>query len=71
VTQEHNIWALEYSVIRVGRAAQSKWMTDFSDLSTWMTEFSATRKLCSCVTLGFCVYLCNPEKKNPEIFHLI
>jgi hypothetical protein len=47
----HNIWALEISVIHVGRAAQSMWMTDYSDLSTWMTEFSATRMLCSGVTL--------------------
>jgi hypothetical protein len=34
VMQEHNMWALENSVIHVGRAAQSKWMTDFYDLST-------------------------------------
>jgi hypothetical protein len=37
------MWALENSVIHVGRAAQSLWMTDFPDLSTWMTEFSVTR----------------------------
>jgi hypothetical protein len=42
VTQEHNMWALENSVIHVGRAVQSMWMTYFSDLSTWMTEFSVT-----------------------------
>jgi hypothetical protein len=29
-------------------------MTNFSDLSTWMTELSVTRMLCSCITLGFC-----------------
>jgi hypothetical protein len=34
VTQEHNMWALENSVIHVGRGAQSLWMTDFFDLST-------------------------------------
>jgi hypothetical protein len=55
---------LENSVILVGRAPQSMWMTDFSDLSmwmtnfsdlsTWMTEFSVTLMLYSCVTLGFC-----------------
>jgi hypothetical protein len=38
--QELNMWGM--------------WMTGFSDLSTWMTEFSVTRMLCSCVTLGFC-----------------
>jgi hypothetical protein len=46
------MWVMENSI--VGRAAQSMWMTDFSDLSTWMMEFSATCMLCSCVTLGFC-----------------
>jgi hypothetical protein len=51
-TQENNMWPLEHSVIHVGRAAQSMWMTDFSDLSTWMTEFSVTRALCSCIPLG-------------------
>jgi hypothetical protein len=35
--------AQEDSVIHVGRAAHSMWMTDFSDLSTWMTEFFGTR----------------------------
>jgi hypothetical protein len=54
LTQEHNMWTMENSVIHVVRAAQSLWMTDFSDLSTWMSEFSVTRILCSCVTLGFC-----------------
>jgi hypothetical protein len=46
---KHAIYALalENSVIHVGRAAQSMWMTDFSDLSTWMTEFSVTRMLYS------------------------
>jgi hypothetical protein len=43
--QEHNMWALENSVIHVGRAAQSMWMTDFFNLSTWMTEFSVTLML--------------------------
>jgi hypothetical protein len=33
------MWALENSVIHVGRAAHSMWMTDFPDLSTWMTDF--------------------------------
>jgi hypothetical protein len=38
----------------VGRATPSTmWMKDFSDVSTWMTEFFLTRMLCSCVTLGF------------------
>jgi hypothetical protein len=54
VTQEHNMWAQENSVIHVGRGAQSMWMTDFSDLSMWMTELSVAHILCSCVTLGFC-----------------
>jgi hypothetical protein len=31
VTQEHDMWALENSVIQIGRAAQSMWMTEFSD----------------------------------------
>jgi hypothetical protein len=30
------------------------WMMDFSDLYTWMKEFSVAHILCSCVTLGFC-----------------
>jgi hypothetical protein len=47
------MWALENSVIQVGRAAQSMWMMDFSDLSMWMTEFSVIN-ICSCVTLGVC-----------------
>jgi hypothetical protein len=48
------MWVLENPVIHVGRAAQSVWMMDFPDLSTWMTEFSVTRMLCSCVMLGVC-----------------
>jgi hypothetical protein len=39
------MWALENFGIHVGGAAQSMWMKDFSDLSTWMTEFSVTRVL--------------------------
>jgi hypothetical protein len=27
---------------------------NFSDLSTWMTDFAVTRMLCSCVTLCVC-----------------
>jgi hypothetical protein len=42
------------SVIHMGRAVQSMWMPYFSDLSTWMTEFSVTGMLYSCITLGFC-----------------
>jgi hypothetical protein len=29
-------------------------MADFSDGSTWMTAFSITHMLLTCVTLGFC-----------------
>jgi hypothetical protein len=39
------MWTRENSVIYVGRVAQSVWMTDFSYLSTWMTELSVTRML--------------------------
>jgi hypothetical protein len=64
VTQAHHMWALENSVIYIGRAAQSVWMTDFFDLSRWMTDFSVTRMLCSSVTLGFC----NRVERNKTSF---
>jgi hypothetical protein len=43
----------ENSVTHIEREAQSLVLTDFSDRSTWMMEFSITLVLWSCVTLGF------------------
>jgi hypothetical protein len=43
----------ENTVIHIDSAAQSMWMTDFSDRSTWMTEFFAIHMFWSCATLGF------------------
>jgi hypothetical protein len=48
-----NVGAGKFRHARSGPAAQSIWMTDFSDLSAWMTEFSVTRMLCSSGTLDF------------------
>jgi hypothetical protein len=44
---------MENSVTHIDREAQSLVLTDFSDRSTWMMEFSVTLVFWSCVTLGF------------------
>jgi hypothetical protein len=41
------------SVIHIDSAVRSRWMTDFSDRSMLMTEFSFTYMIWSYVTLGF------------------
>jgi hypothetical protein len=41
------------SVTHIDGEAQSLVLTDFSDRSTWMMEFSVTLVFWSCVTLGF------------------
>jgi hypothetical protein len=43
----------ENSVTHIDREAQSLVLTDFSDRSTWMMEFSVTLVFWSCVTLDF------------------
>jgi hypothetical protein len=53
VTQDHNTRVTENSVTHIEREAQSLVLTDFSDRSTWMMEFSVTLVFWSCVTLGF------------------
>jgi hypothetical protein len=53
VTQDHNTRVTENSVTHIDREAQSLLLTDFSDRSTRMMEFSVTLVFCSCVTLGF------------------
>jgi hypothetical protein len=51
--QDHNTRVTENSVTHIEREAQSLVLTDFSDRSTWMMEFSVTLVFWSCVTLGF------------------
>jgi hypothetical protein len=51
--QDHNTRVMENSVTHIGREAQSLVLTDFSDRSTWMMEFSVTLVFWSYVTLGF------------------
>jgi hypothetical protein len=53
VTQDHNTRVTENSVTHIDRKAQSLVLTDFSDRSTWMMEFSVTLAFWSCVMLGF------------------
>jgi hypothetical protein len=53
VTQDHNTRVTENSVPHLDREAQSLVLTDFSDHSTWMMEFSVTLVFWSYVTLGF------------------
>jgi hypothetical protein len=53
VTQDHNTRVTENYVTHIDREAQSLVLTDFSDRSTWMMEFSVTLVFWSCVTLGF------------------
>jgi hypothetical protein len=53
VTQDHNTRVTENSVTYIDREAQSLVLTDFSDRSTWMMEFSISLVFWSCVTLGF------------------
>jgi hypothetical protein len=43
----------EKSVTHIDREAQSLVLTDFSDRSTWIMEFSVTLVFWSFVTLGF------------------
>jgi hypothetical protein len=52
-TQDHNTRVTENSVTHIDRETQSLMLTDFSDRSTWMMEFSVTLVFWSCVTLGF------------------
>jgi hypothetical protein len=49
----HNTRVTENSVTHIDREAQSLALTDFSDRSTWMMEFSVTLVFWSCVTLSF------------------
>jgi hypothetical protein len=42
LTQEQNMYVTENSVIHIDSAAWSLWLTDFSDRSILMTEFSVT-----------------------------
>jgi hypothetical protein len=60
VTQAPKTRVTENYVTPVDTEAQSLVLTDFSDRSTWMMEFSVTLVFWSCVTLGFF----NSEKKN-------
>jgi hypothetical protein len=53
VMQDHNTRVTENSVTHRDREAQSLALTDFSDRSTWMMEFSVTLVFWSCVTFGF------------------
>jgi hypothetical protein len=53
VTQDHNTRMMENSTSHIDREAQSLVLTDFSDCSTWIMEFSVTLMFWSCVTLGF------------------
>jgi hypothetical protein len=53
VTQDHNTMVTEKSVTHIDREAQSLVLTDFSDRSTWIMEFSVTLVFWSFVTLGF------------------
>jgi hypothetical protein len=52
LTQDHNTSVTENSVTHIEREAQSLVLTDFSDRSTWMMEFSVTLVFWPCVTLG-------------------
>jgi hypothetical protein len=42
MTQDHNTRVTENSVTHIDKEAQSLVLTDFSDCSTWMMEFSVT-----------------------------
>jgi hypothetical protein len=53
VTQARNMYGTENAAIYVDRAARSKLMTDSSDRSMWMAEFSVSYMFQACVTLGF------------------
>jgi hypothetical protein len=52
VTQEENTRVTENSVNHIDWETRSMLITDFSDRSTWMTEFSVTLVMCPCVKLG-------------------
>jgi hypothetical protein len=48
VTQDHNTRVTENYVTNIDREAQSLGLTDFSDRSSWMMEFSVTLVFWSC-----------------------
>jgi hypothetical protein len=53
VTQDQNTRVTENSIIHVERSEKSVNTRDWASLSIWVTEFSVTLVLWSCVTLGF------------------
>jgi hypothetical protein len=53
VTQDQNTRVMENSIIHVERSEKSINTRDWASLSIWVTEFSVTLVLWSCVTLGF------------------
>jgi hypothetical protein len=57
VTQDHNTRVTENSVTHIDREAQSLVLTDFSDRSTWMMEFSVTLVFWSSAFLTVCLTL--------------
>jgi hypothetical protein len=53
VTQDQNTRVMENSIIHVEQSEKSVNTRDWASLSIWVTEFSVTLVLWSCVTLGF------------------
>jgi hypothetical protein len=53
VTQDQNTRVTENSIIHVERSEKSVNTRDWASLSIWVTAFSVTLVLWSCVTLGF------------------
>jgi hypothetical protein len=53
VTQDQNTRVAENSIIHVERSEKSVNTRDWASQSIWVTEFSVTLVLWSCVTLGF------------------
>jgi hypothetical protein len=53
VTQDQNTRVTENFIIHIERSEKSINTRDWASLSIWMTEFSVTLVLWSCVTLGF------------------
>jgi hypothetical protein len=52
-TQDQNTRVTENSIIHVERSEKSVNIRDWASISIWVTEFSVTLVLWSCVTLGF------------------
>jgi hypothetical protein len=71
MTQDQNTRVTENSIIHVGRSEKSVNTKDWAPLSMWVSEFSVTLMLWSCVTLGFSNSVVSAKIKEKLVSALI